>query len=141
MFLAFLAVSAPFQRVLVLPMVSSVLELIIDYGSAFVTYGNETESKEVQFPGRGGPDKISGGGYSAVAPDTSLCTTGTLRLGCVLRKALDYSSLVTCSSGILAPIEVPFRLCRTGQYRSLKTRYVPMTYTKQMKTRFPHYQG
>ena len=54
MFLAFLAVSVPFQRVLVLPMVSSVLEVIIDYGSAFVTYRNETESKEVQFPGRGG---------------------------------------------------------------------------------------
>ena len=102
MFLAFLPVLAPCQRVLVLPLVSSVLDVIIDYGSAFVAYGNEIESKEVQFPGRGGPDKISRGGYSAVAPDTSLCTTGTPRLGCVLRKAIDYSSLVTCSSGVLA---------------------------------------
>ena len=26
------------------------LEVIIDYGSAFVTYGNEIESKETSFP-------------------------------------------------------------------------------------------
>ena len=38
------------------------LEVIIDYGSAFVTYENEIESKGVQFPGRDAPDKISGGG-------------------------------------------------------------------------------
>ena len=38
------------------------LEVIIDYGSAFVTYGNEIESKGVQFPGRDAPDKISRGG-------------------------------------------------------------------------------
>ena len=37
------------------------LEVIIDYGSAFVTNGNEIESKGVQFPGRDAPDKISGG--------------------------------------------------------------------------------
>ena len=83
-------------------MVSSVPEVIIEHGSVFVTYGNEIESKEVQLSDRGGPDKISGGGYSAVAHDTSLCTPGTPRLGCVLRKAIDYSSLVTCSSGVLA---------------------------------------
>ena len=82
--------------------VSSVPEVIIDYGSAFVTYGNEIESKEVQFPDRGGPDKICGGGYSAVAHDTSLCTTGAPTLGCVLMKGIDYSSLVTCSSGVFA---------------------------------------
>ena len=38
------------------------LEVIIDYGSAFVTYENEIESKGVQFPGRDAPDKISGEG-------------------------------------------------------------------------------
>ena len=38
------------------------LEVIIDYGSVFVTYGNEIESKGVQFPGGDAPDKISGGG-------------------------------------------------------------------------------
>ena len=48
-----------------------ILEVIIDYGSAFVTYGNEIESKGVQFPGRDAPDKISGGSLLAVAPDTS----------------------------------------------------------------------
>ena len=38
-----------------------ILKAIIDYGSAFVIYGNETESRGVQFPGRGAPDKINGG--------------------------------------------------------------------------------
>ena len=38
------------------------LEVIIDYGSTCVTYGNEIESKEVQFPGQDAPDKISEGG-------------------------------------------------------------------------------
>ena len=38
------------------------LEVIINYGSAFVIYGNEIESKEVQFPGRGVPDRINRGG-------------------------------------------------------------------------------
>ena len=37
------------------------LEVIIDYGSAFVTYGNEMESKRVQFPGRDTPDKMNRG--------------------------------------------------------------------------------
>ena len=32
------------------------LEVVIDYGSEFVTYGNEIESKGVQFPGRYAPD-------------------------------------------------------------------------------------
>ena len=48
------------------------------------------ESKEFLFPGRDAPDKISGGGQSAVAPDTSkICalTTGTPRLGCFLTNA------------------------------------------------------
>ena len=35
------------------------LEVIIDYGSAFVTYRNKIESKGVHFPGRDAPDKIS----------------------------------------------------------------------------------
>ena len=48
-----------------------ILEVIIDYGSAFVTYGNEIESKGVQFPGRDAPAKISGTSLFAVAPDTS----------------------------------------------------------------------
>ena len=39
-----------------------ILEVIIDYGSTFVTYGRANESKGVQFPGRDAPDKISGGG-------------------------------------------------------------------------------
>ena len=38
------------------------LEVIIAYGSAFVIYGNEIESKGVQFPGRDAPDKINTGG-------------------------------------------------------------------------------
>ena len=38
------------------------LEVIIDYRSAFVTYRNEIESKGVQFPGRDASDKISRGG-------------------------------------------------------------------------------
>ena len=37
------------------------LEVIIDYGSAFVTYRNKIESKGVHFPGRDAPDKISRG--------------------------------------------------------------------------------
>ena len=37
-----------------------VLKVIIDYGFAFVNYGNEIESKGVQFPGRGAPNKIIG---------------------------------------------------------------------------------
>ena len=36
------------------------LEIIIDYGSAFVTNRKEIESKGVQFPGQDAPDKISG---------------------------------------------------------------------------------
>ena len=39
-----------------------ILEVIIDYGSAFVTPGDEIELKGVQFPGRGAPDKINRGG-------------------------------------------------------------------------------
>ena len=38
------------------------LELIIDCGSALVTYRKEIESKGVQFPGRDAPDNINGGG-------------------------------------------------------------------------------
>ena len=47
------------------------LEVIIDYGSAFVTYGKEIESKGVQFPSRDAPDKINRGGQFAVARDSS----------------------------------------------------------------------
>ena len=39
-----------------------ILEVTIDYGSVYVAYGNEIESKGVQFPGRDAPDKISRGG-------------------------------------------------------------------------------
>ena len=43
-----------------------ILEVIIDYGSPFVTYGKITEtkieSKGVQFPGWDAPDKINRGG-------------------------------------------------------------------------------
>ena len=38
------------------------LEIVTYYGSAFVTYRNEIESKGVQFPGQDVPDKISRGG-------------------------------------------------------------------------------
>ena len=41
---------------------STELEVITDYGFAFVTYGNEMESKGVQFPGRDALDKINRGG-------------------------------------------------------------------------------
>ena len=47
------------------------LEVIIHYGSAFVIYGNEIESKGIQFPGRGASDKINTGGQFAVAPHSS----------------------------------------------------------------------
>ena len=47
------------------------LEVIIDYGFAFVTYGNEIESKGVQFPRRDAPDIINRGGLSAVARHSS----------------------------------------------------------------------
>ena len=36
------------------------VEVIIDYGSKFVTYRNKIESKGVQFPGRKAPDKKIG---------------------------------------------------------------------------------
>ena len=38
------------------------LEVIIDCGSALVTYRNEIESKGVQFPGQDAPDNINRGG-------------------------------------------------------------------------------
>ena len=38
------------------------LEVVTDYESAFVNYGNEIESKGVQLSGRGAPDKINRGG-------------------------------------------------------------------------------
>ena len=38
------------------------LEVIIDYNSAYVTYKNEIDSKIVHFPGRDAPDKINRGG-------------------------------------------------------------------------------
>ena len=45
--------------------------VIIDHGPTFVTFRKEIELKGVQFPGWDAPDKISGGGQSTVAPDTS----------------------------------------------------------------------
>lgn len=39
--------------------------------SAFVTYGNKTETKRVHFAGPDAPDKISRGSQSAIARDTS----------------------------------------------------------------------
>ena len=45
--------------------------MIIDYGSAFVSNRKEIESKGVQFPGQDAPDKISGGGLSAVVHNIS----------------------------------------------------------------------
>ena len=47
------------------------LEVIIDYGSAFVTYRNEIESKGVRFPGQDAPNKISRGSQFAVARKNS----------------------------------------------------------------------
>ena len=47
------------------------LEVIVDYGFAFVTYGNEIESKGVQFHGRDAPDIINRAGLSAVARHSS----------------------------------------------------------------------
>ena len=47
------------------------LEVIIDYEYAFVIYGNEMESKGIQFPGRGASDKINRGGLFAGARDSS----------------------------------------------------------------------
>ena len=38
------------------------LEVIIDCGSALVTYRKEIESKGVQFPGQDAPDNINRGG-------------------------------------------------------------------------------
>ena len=39
-----------------------VFTVIVDYGSVFITYGNEIESKGVQFPGEMPLLKINGGG-------------------------------------------------------------------------------
>ena len=105
MFLAFVA-PALFQRVLVLPLVSLwisiyflILEVIIDYGSAFITYGNEIKSKGVQFQAEMALIK-SVGAATRQSPryleNMWLCTTGTPKLGCVLTNAIDYSRLVTC---------------------------------------------
>ena len=52
--------------------VSTIIEVIIDYGYAFVTYGKVTETKSsqkesYQFPGRGVPDNINRGRLFAVA--------------------------------------------------------------------------
>ena len=47
------------------------LEVIIAYGSVFVIYWNEMESKGVQFPGRDASDKINRGGLFAGARDNS----------------------------------------------------------------------
>ena len=41
---------------------SLLLEIVTYYGSAFVTYRNEIESKGVQFPGQDAPDQINRGG-------------------------------------------------------------------------------
>ena len=60
------------------------------------------ESKEFLFPGRDAPDKISGGGQSAVAPDTSkICglTTGTPRLACFLTNANRNACASNCHHG------------------------------------------
>ena len=43
------------------PWLVLILEVIVDYGSAFVTNGSENESQGIQFLGRDAPDKISGG--------------------------------------------------------------------------------
>ena len=40
-------------------------------------YGNEIESKGVQFPGRGAPDEINGGGWFAVASESVLPRSAT----------------------------------------------------------------
>ena len=49
------------------------LEVIIAYGSAFVTYGKmtETKSSRKESSGRDAPDEINRGGYFAVSPDSS----------------------------------------------------------------------
>ena len=48
---------APIKQTIIKYIQCSDKEVIIDYGSTFVTYGNEIESKGVQFPGRDAPDK------------------------------------------------------------------------------------
>ena len=49
------------------------IEVIIAYGSAFVTYGKitETKSSRKESSGRGAPDKINRGSYFAVFHDSS----------------------------------------------------------------------
>ena len=71
-----------------------IVEVIIDHGSPFVTYGTEMESKRVQLPWRDAPDKINRGGYlqSPVKPVIAwkylpLCHRNT-RLGCVLTNVI-----------------------------------------------------
>ena len=56
--------------------VSTIIEVIIDYGYAFVTYGKITETKSsqtqsYQFPSRGAADNINRGGLFAVARHSS----------------------------------------------------------------------
>ena len=69
-----------------------ILEVIIDYVSAFFTYGNEIESKGVQFPGPDAPEKNQWGWLIGSRPryleNLWLCTTGTRGLGCVLTNAI-----------------------------------------------------
>ena len=49
------------KRLHIMLVLSFMVEVIIDYGSKFVTYGNKIDSKGVQFPGREAPDKINRG--------------------------------------------------------------------------------
>ena len=60
------------------------LEVILDNGSAFVTYGknyeNEIVSKGVQFPGRGAPDIINRGRDNLQSPrhgSKTVCLSAT----------------------------------------------------------------
>ena len=49
----------------------NILEVMILYPSAFVTYGNKIESKGVQFHGRDALDRINRGSWFAVVRDSS----------------------------------------------------------------------
>ena len=55
---------------MLLSVTRKITALCLDHGSSFVAYGNEIESKAVQFPGQDVSDKISGAGNRQSPPIT-----------------------------------------------------------------------
>lgn len=67
------------------------LEVIIDYGSAFVTYRNKIELKGIHFPGRDALIKLVGAANLQAHVIIQICLplyNRNTRLGCVLKNAI-----------------------------------------------------